>query len=385
MSNRRPFALGRRELLAMLVGVLLYGGMSWLTNSFLLTSAAQVQIGSGVALSISVRPAVAVPIFFGLVFGPIVGFVTGAFGNLLGDSWSGYLVYPPEPSTGNLLLDLTQGYLLNWQVGNGLMGLIAGLVVLYRRRFLSFGDQLRALLFVALGIVVGMGFASFTDMFLDNLTFDFALRQYFIPVVLVNLANALILVPILLFNYARLDLHSLGWFRSGLMRRLLLIILISAAVPMALASLFLVNYWSDTGRDPNELMAKLGLTILLMLLFTIANAALVAQWLSRPLLRVMQAAQLMEADQLGSAEAAELEAHRGKDEISRLCQSFGRMARQVILRQERLRQRVEELSIEIDQAKRARQVAEITETEYFQQLQQKAEQLRRNSQPNRQD
>jgi hypothetical protein len=38
---------------------------------------------------------------------------------------------------------------------------------------------------------------------------------------------------------------------------------------------------------------------------------------------------------------------------------------------------VQQLRIEVDEAKRARQVAEITETDYFQQLQQKARGLRR--------
>lgn len=39
---------------------------------------------------------------------------------------------------------------------------------------------------------------------------------------------------------------------------------------------------------------------------------------------------------------------------------------------QRLKQQVEDLRIEIDEVKRARQVAEVVETEYFQQLQEKA-------------
>jgi hypothetical protein len=45
-------------------------------------------------------------------------------------------------------------------------------------------------------------------------------------------------------------------------------------------------------------------------------------------------------------------------------------------REKKLRQEIEELRIEIDQAKRERQVAEITETEYFQTLRQQAEHIR---------
>ncbi len=45
--------------------------------------------------------------------------------------------------------------------------------------------------------------------------------------------------------------------------------------------------------------------------------------------------------------------------------------------QRRLKQQVQELRIEVDQGKRARQVAEITDTDYFEQLREKAEEIRR--------
>ncbi|MEJ2708535.1 MAG: cyclic nucleotide-binding domain-containing protein [Anaerolineales bacterium] len=49
---------------------------------------------------------------------------------------------------------------------------------------------------------------------------------------------------------------------------------------------------------------------------------------------------------------------------------------EVYSREQRLKQEVAELKIEIDQVKQDRQVAEITETEYFYQLREKARQLR---------
>lgn len=52
------------------------------------------------------------------------------------------------------------------------------------------------------------------------------------------------------------------------------------------------------------------------------------------------------------------------------------MAREVLAREQRLKQEVQQLRIEIDEARTARQVAEITETDYFQDLQRKADQLR---------
>jgi len=51
-------------------------------------------------------------------------------------------------------------------------------------------------------------------------------------------------------------------------------------------------------------------------------------------------------------------------------------AEQVLERERRLKEQIERLRIEIDQAKRERQVAEITGTEYFQQLREKSQRMR---------
>jgi hypothetical protein len=52
------------------------------------------------------------------------------------------------------------------------------------------------------------------------------------------------------------------------------------------------------------------------------------------------------------------------------------MAQEVIVREQRLKQQVQELRIEVDNAKKARQVQEITESEFCQDLQQRASRLR---------
>lgn len=64
------------------------------------------------------------------------------------------------------------------------------------------------------------------------------------------------------------------------------------------------------------------------------------------------------------------------DELGQLARVFQRMIGEVYSREQRLKQEVAELKIEIDQVKQDRQVAEITETEYFYQLREKARQLR---------
>lgn len=64
------------------------------------------------------------------------------------------------------------------------------------------------------------------------------------------------------------------------------------------------------------------------------------------------------------------------DELGQLAQVFQEMARQVYAREQHLQQQVQQLRIEIDQSRKAREVADITESDYFQQLLSKADELR---------
>ncbi|TMC35385.1 MAG: response regulator [Chloroflexi bacterium] len=64
------------------------------------------------------------------------------------------------------------------------------------------------------------------------------------------------------------------------------------------------------------------------------------------------------------------------DELGQLALVFQEMARQVYAREQQLQRQVQQLRIEIDHAKKAREVAEITESDYFQQLLGKADELR---------
>jgi DNA-binding response OmpR family regulator len=64
------------------------------------------------------------------------------------------------------------------------------------------------------------------------------------------------------------------------------------------------------------------------------------------------------------------------DALGQLARVFRRMAREVAAREQALEQEVRQLRIEIDSRRAATQVAEITETDYFQDLQRKASALR---------
>jgi hypothetical protein len=64
------------------------------------------------------------------------------------------------------------------------------------------------------------------------------------------------------------------------------------------------------------------------------------------------------------------------DALGQLARTFQRMASEVRAREQRLQQQVEELRVEIDQAKRAREVAQVTSSDYFERLRRRAAEMR---------
>ncbi len=100
--------VGTREVVYMAIGAALYAVLSFLFNGtvFAVPSVSQVAL----------RPAVAIPMFFGFAFGPSVGFFTGAVGNMFGDALTGFGLSP------------------QWSVGNGLIGMVAGMTLLFKDR-----------------------------------------------------------------------------------------------------------------------------------------------------------------------------------------------------------------------------------------------------------
>lgn len=91
--------------------------------------------------------------------------------------------------------------------------------------------------------------------------------------------------------------------------------------------------------------------------------------------RVTRAAEALEAD------AFEVRGLDGvverPDALGVLARAFIRMAGEVQAREEALRRQVRELTIEIDETRQARKVAEITDSDYFRSLRDQAAELRR--------
>lgn len=90
---------------------------------------------------------------------------------------------------------------------------------------------------------------------------------------------------------------------------------------------------------------------------------------------VTHAAAAVEAGEFAAEMLADVSTR--PDELGQLARVFQRMAQEIAAREEQLKQQIQVLRIEIDEVKKSRQVAEITETDYFQDLQEKAKILRR--------
>lgn len=94
----------------------------------------------------------------------------------------------------------------------------------------------------------------------------------------------------------------------------------------------------------------------------------------RPVLGIAHTAADIEAEkfELGHLTAIA----RRTDEIGQLARVFDHMAQEVYSREQKLKQQVLGLRVEIDEAKRLKQVKEIVETDFFQDLTAKAQELR---------
>ena len=242
-SSSGVWEVGTREVVYMAIGAALYAVFSYLFNGtvFAVPSVSQVAL----------RPAIAIPMFFGYAFGPTVGFFTGAVGNMFGDALTGFSLSP------------------QWSVANGLVGMIAGMALLFTDKkkgmnvvliisavlaaiatiFWLLNPSLANMMFFApeegifgdatitrfaalsavigfvlvlivrfafganvdvaagvtwsmLGNLIGIGFAAISDIWINGYSPAVAIVGEFLPAAGPNLIFAAILVPILIAAYA---------------------------------------------------------------------------------------------------------------------------------------------------------------------------------------
>jgi len=178
MNLSRKSLISVTDVVAMGVGTALYAAFNVFFNIFQLPGTQLVAL----------RPSVCIPMFFGYAFGPIVGFVSGFLGNTISDaiSWGGFW--------------------WNWDVGNGLLGLIPGLATYFipREKLFDKKGLVAAAILSVIAAVVGMGFAAYTDYILGYgvSTIEEATYALFLPAALTDAVNGLILTPILAAAYS---------------------------------------------------------------------------------------------------------------------------------------------------------------------------------------
>lgn len=126
-------------------------------------------------------------------------------------------------------------------------------------------------------------------------------------------------------------------------------------------------------QQRDDLLLTIGVAAAVLAIGLIA-ALIGARRVARPVGELTAAAMAVENASYAPGSLDSVAARR--DEIGRLAQVFDQMAREVRAREERMQREIKQLSVQIDEVKRRRQVAEITETDYFRDLQRRAKELR---------
>jgi hypothetical protein len=116
--------------------------------------------------------------------------------------------------------------------------------------------------------------------------------------------------------------------------------------------------------------------ITITLLGVLMLAVLLARTIVAPILRLTSIAKLIESAQWDKVNAASLEKIGGGAEVGQLARVFESMTKQVYVRETDLRKQVEGLKIVIDETKRKKAVEEITDSEFFQNLSERASKIR---------
>lgn len=123
----------------------------------------------------------------------------------------------------------------------------------------------------------------------------------------------------------------------------------------------------------------LGVTLALLIIGTLlafVQGRYVAQRLTHPITELANAAEIIRAG-TENFDPKTLEPIMARtDELGQLAGVFRNMGTQVKVREQELKQEVQKLKVEIDEAKKEKQVAEITDTEMFKDLKAKAAAMR---------
>lgn len=207
--------VGKREVIAAAIGVLLYGFLSHISLVVLIsTNTPDIFL-----------PALLIPLLFGAMYGPWVGLIVGGFGFLLGDYIAGALLTNLFWDNGYIFVGnlfssslATFRDLVGWNgipgyLANALIGMIAGLATLVpTRRFNTIYALAGAALISTVGVIAATAVAVYSAIAIYQTPY-YQLNEAtlaFIDTVLPNLLIALVILPLLLWGC-----DALGQWRRG--------------------------------------------------------------------------------------------------------------------------------------------------------------------------
>ncbi len=198
--------VGPRQLIAALAGTLLFGLASHANFTILLPSNTPDIF----------LPALLIPLFFGVLYGPWVGLVVGGFGFLLGDYVANYWLHDLSGNIGYLFYALTMVNrdVIGWNgfpgyLGSAMIGIIAGLTRLRIRRYNTIESLATVGVICAAATAAGIAIAVYGAVWLYRSPFytladaTTAFFDIFVP----NLLFALLALPVLLWIYDGLILR----------------------------------------------------------------------------------------------------------------------------------------------------------------------------------
>jgi uncharacterized membrane protein/HAMP domain-containing protein len=354
MTSSRLASMG----IVLLAGAL-YGVLNTLTIGLSLP---------GSDVDVGIRPQVVIPMLGGFLMGPAHGFVIGCGGNFLGDWLNGLgLEFWP------------------FSLGNGLMGMMPGLVHFWGEPRVNNVSRFAVLLvLIVAGTTLGMGSGVLVYQFFVQDSLQILTWTFFHPMIVANVICAFILFPPLLFFFKKIS--STFDINLGVILMYLLMCVVAALVFFlnlissqtikrelagALPDNVLRTYMETAASDGFRYGGSIGIVAILI---SVGLTFALIQYLARPVRTLIDAAgQLKE----GRLDRINLEALMKKnDEFGRLAQVFSDAVEQVRSREKSMQEAIKELRLEIDRDQEARQVKEITETDYFQSLRHRTLELR---------
>jgi energy-coupling factor transport system substrate-specific component len=171
------WSITTRTIVYAAIGAALYAVFNWISFGFILPGTNEVNI----------RPHYGLLTFFGFAFGPVVGFLTGLIGNIVGDFLTGWGAFTSW----------------HWSLANGFAGLLAGLLPAWFASRMS-NMSTRAIIAAVVGVIATV--IGFLLIFLGlviqpELDFNTILTTEYIPVVVANSIAAAVVTPLLVLAW----------------------------------------------------------------------------------------------------------------------------------------------------------------------------------------